>query len=162
MPSRHDILHSTEISAPIETVWKELIAIDGWEKWNKWTILIPDGEDKATPVAGASGKLYASFDEKENEQWKKYDFTFGRVNDFEHVLTWFGSAGPSGCLFSGYHTTRLESISPKRTRLIHQELFGGVLPMLGLGLPYKKLRRNYLLMNEALKRHVENKVASKR
>jgi hypothetical protein len=34
-------------------------------------------------------------------------------------------------------------------------VFSGLLPILGIGLPYKKLDRNYLLMNEALKAHVE-------
>ena len=42
------------------------------------------------------------------------------------------------------------------TKLIHKEEFGGLLPVLGLGLPFKTLDRNYLLMNEALKHCVEN------
>ena len=43
------------------------------------------------------------------------------------------------------------------TRLIHTEIFGGLLPALGVGLPYNILDRNYLLMNESLKKFVEVK-----
>jgi hypothetical protein len=41
------------------------------------------------------------------------------------------------------------------TKIEHKEVFSGLLPILGIGLPYKKLDRNYLLMNKALKAHVE-------
>jgi len=66
--------------------------------------------------------------------------------------------GPGGCLFSGYHTMRLEEVNEGgKTRLIHREVFRGVLVELGLGLPYDTLDRNYLRMNEALKECVERK-----
>ncbi|KAL7550277.1 hypothetical protein ACHAWF_013515 [Thalassiosira exigua] len=140
------ISHETTIDAPVDEVWKELIAIDGWE-WNRWTKLQAEA-----PKEGVRGKLLASYEG--DEVWKEYDFRFGRVSESEHLLTWTGSVGPRGCLFSGCHTMRLEAIGD-RTRLLHRERFGGLLPMLGLGLPYKTLDRNYLLMNESLKKFME-------
>jgi hypothetical protein len=52
---------------------------------------------------------------------------------------------------------KLKKTSEKTTQLIHTEAFGGLLPMLGLGLPYKKLNENYLKINMAFKDHVEAK-----
>ena len=127
-----------------------MIAIDDWE-WNRWTKL------KATaPVEGTKGKLMASYEG--DDQWQTFDFVFGPVSESSHLLTWMGSVGPSGCLFSGYHTMQLEALNEKQTKLIHKEKFGGLLPMVGLGLPFKTLARNYRLMNESLKKTVEKKV----
>jgi len=149
--SRFNISHETIINAPIESVWKKLIAIDDWE-WNRWTKL------KADSLAeGMEGKLVASYEG--NDEWKEFDFRFGKVSESEHLLTWVGSVGPKGCLFSGHHTMRLEAMNENenKTRLIHKEEFGGLLAQLGLGLPFKTLDRNYLLMNESLKKCVEEK-----
>mmetsp|Transcript_6566 Transcript_6566/g.13839 ORF Transcript_6566/g.13839 Transcript_6566/m.13839 type:complete len:148 (-) Transcript_6566:135-578(-) len=143
------ILHETIINASVDEVWNELIAIEDW-KWNRWTKLKADN-----PTEGVKGKLLASFEG--DDTWKEYDFTFGRVSESEHLLTWVGGAGPKDCLFSGYHTMQLEEMDDSRTKLIHREKFGGILPAIGLGLPFKTLDRNYLLMNEALKHHVECK-----
>lgn len=137
--SRFNICHETMINAPVEEVWKELIAIDDW-KWNKWTKLKADN-----PSEGVKGKLWASF--KGDEEWKEFDFRFGRVSESEHLLTWMGGVGPKDILFSGYHTMKLVEICEGKTKMIHKEEFGGLLPALGLGLPFKTLDRNYLLMN---------------
>ena len=93
-----------------------------------------------------------------NDEWETFDFNFGEVSSKDYILQWLGNVGPSGCLFSGVHTMELEVISKHQTRLIHSEKFGGLLPALGLGLPYETLDRNYLLMNESLKKFVETKV----
>mmetsp|Transcript_34957 Transcript_34957/g.41741 ORF Transcript_34957/g.41741 Transcript_34957/m.41741 type:complete len:154 (-) Transcript_34957:231-692(-) len=152
--SRYNISHSTLIQAPLNEVWKELIAIDDWG-WNRWTKL----KAEEAPVEGARGKLLASYEG--DGQYKEFDFVFGPVSESEHLLTWMGSVGPKGCVFSGYHTMRLEAITESETNLIHKEKFGGILPQLGLGLPYKTLNENYLLMNESLKKCVEEKHESK-
>lgn len=147
--SRFNISHETIINAPIEKVWKELIAIDDWE-WNRWTKLKAD-----SLTEGVEGKLMASYEG--NDEWNEFDFRFGKVSESEHLLTWMGSVGPKGCLFSGHHTMRLETMNKNETRLIHKEEFGGLLAKLGLGLPFKTLDRNYLLMNESLKKCAEGK-----
>jgi len=130
-------------------VWKELIAIDDWT-WNRWTKLKAE-----SPQEGVRGKLLASYEG--DEHWNEFDFQFGTVSESKYLLTWKGSVGPRGCLFSGYHTMELEPLNADETKLVHKEKFGGILPKLGVGLPYKTLRSNYLLMNEALKNHMETK-----
>jgi len=150
--SRFDIYHETIINAPIDKVWKELIAIDDWS-WNRWTKL----KTSTPPKEGVVGKLLASYEG--NDEWNEFDFTFGKVSESEYLLSWMGSVGPGGCLFSGHHTMELEEVGKggKKTKLIHREEFRGILVQLGLGLPYETLDRNYLLMNEALKECVEGK-----
>ena len=148
-PSRWNIRHETQINASKKDVWAALVDINDWE-WNKWTKL------EAKEVAeGISGKLHASYEGDDN--WKTFDFTFGKVS--QDSLNWYGKIGPNGIIFSGNHVMQIETSSqdPNITTLIHYENFGGLLPALGLGLPYKLLKRNYLLMNEALKHYVENK-----
>lgn len=153
MPSPNSYIeHITTIDANIETVWNVLIDIEDWE-WNKWTRLeVVDGN--TPPEEGDQGKLKASYEG--NDEWKTFDFTFGKVSSQEYALEWYGEVGPSGCLFSGYHSMRLEKIDGNKTKLIHSEKFKGILPLLGLGLPYQTIERNYLLMNESLKSFVEN------
>jgi hypothetical protein len=90
-----------------------------------------------------------------DQDWETFDFFFGEVSQENHSLTWKGTVMAGGVLFSGHHTMELEKLDDQTTRLIHKERFGGLLPMLNLGLPYKTLDRNYLLMNKALKAHVE-------
>mmetsp|Transcript_2726 Transcript_2726/g.4049 ORF Transcript_2726/g.4049 Transcript_2726/m.4049 type:complete len:161 (+) Transcript_2726:66-548(+) len=148
------IEHITEIDAPIEEVWSAIIDIKDWS-WNKWTRLEADAE----PAKGVKGKLLASFDG--NDEWKTFDFEFGEIDPESRVFTWLGNVGPGGCLFHGYHTMRLEVIDKEEvtastcTRLIHTETFRGVLPLFRMGLPFKKIDRNYLLMNENLKEFIE-------
>jgi len=142
------IEHVTDINAPIEDVWKLLIDIDDW-KWNKWTRL-----EAKEAAEGIEGKLKASYEG--NDEWETFDFVFAEVNLKSFILSWSGSVGPSGCLFNGYHTMRLENIGKSGTRLFHTEKFGGLLPLVGLGLPYDTLNRNYLLMNESLKQYAES------
>lgn len=150
-PRPHEtIQHITIIDAPIRTVWKALFDINDWSCWNKWTVL-----EAGVPTAGLKGTLRACY-EGDGKDWQTFPFEFAEVDSDRHVLAWRGSVGPfDGCLFNGYHTMRLEEVSPQQTRLIHEEVFGGLLPILRLGLPYSKLDRNYRLMNEALKKHVE-------
>ena len=80
------ILHETIINASVDEVWNELIAIEDW-KWNRWTKLKADN-----PTEGVKGKLLASFEG--DGTWKEYDFTFGRVSESEHLLTWVAVLGP--------------------------------------------------------------------
>jgi hypothetical protein len=147
--SRWNISHTTDIDAPIDAVWKALIDINDWE-WNKWTKLVAK-----EAVTGSCGTLKASYEG--DDTWETFDFQFGEVSEEKHLLTWTGSVGPSGCLFTGHHTMQLEVIDSNKTRLIHEDRFGGLLPLFGMGLPYKTLDRNYLFMNEELKKYVERK-----
>jgi hypothetical protein len=147
------IQHVTLIDAPVETVWKALIDVNDW-RWNLWTRL-----EAGTPAVGLKGTLKACY-EGNDQDWQTFEFEFAEVDCEAHILAWKGEVGPfGGCLFKGYHTMKLEPVNAKQTKLVHTEVFGGLLPMLRLGLPYSKLDRNYRLMNESLKEHVETGTA---
>ena len=154
-PCPHQTIeHITTIDAPIDEVWRALFDVNDWS-WNKWTKL-----EAGIPAIGLKGTLRACY-EGDNKDWITFPFEFAEVDPDRYILAWKGSVGPfDGCLFRGYHTMRLEKISMTQTRLIHKEVFGGLLPCLRLGLPYTKLDRNYRLMNEALKEHVETSVVT--
>jgi hypothetical protein len=167
MPSRWNIEHVTIIDAPMDKVWDALYDIDDW-KWNAWTRLAvvaahqqheqSSSNNKNKPQENVKGKLQACY-KGDDQQWETFDCVFGPVSVNDHLLTWIGSVGPGGCLFHGYHTMQLfamEDESNSKTRLVHKEVFGGLLPALGVGLPYKQLKENYLKMNLALKNHVES------
>jgi hypothetical protein len=131
-------------------VWAALTDIAHWDDWNKWTAL-----EATEAKTGVSGTLHACYEG--DGKWQTFDFTFGTVDASSHTMAWFGKVG-GGCLFHGQHEMRLEVVSPTVTLLIHQEKFSGCLPALNAGLPYSKLRRNYLWMNEALKAKLEGGV----
>lgn len=155
------IEHVTVIDAPVDDVWRALVDLGDWS-WNRWTRLdVPEGE---IPAAGTKGKLRACY-EGDGKDWQTFDFEIADVDNDRRVLAW-GGVMMGGYLFRGCHAMRLESIvdgeddnnnsaKQKQTRLIHTEDFSGLLPRLKLGLPYSTLDRNYRLMNEALKAHVE-------
>jgi hypothetical protein len=149
--SRWNIEHLTDINVPIDVAWKALVDIDNWE-WNLWTRL-----DAPNAKTGVRGKLRARYEGDADADWKTFDFCFDEVSEEKHLLAWKGSIA-GGMLFSAKHHMRLTELEPdKSCRLEHVETFSGLLPMLGLGLPFKTLNRNYLFMNEALKKTLEEK-----
>ncbi len=148
-PKPHQTIeHITIIDAPVETVWQALVDVNDWS-WNKWTQL----DVAEAPKDGLKGTLRACYGGNDND-WQTFDFEFAEVNPQTHTLTWKGQL-LYGCLFSGYHTMKVVGLKAGQTKLVHTEIFGGLLPMFRLGLPYSTLDRNYRLMNEALKKHVE-------
>lgn len=148
MTNSRNIKHITDIAMPIDQVWDSLVDIDHWN-WNLWTKL------QATEAKnGNKGKLQACY-KGDDIEWKTFDFTFGPVE--KYLLTWIGSVGPRGCLFYACHTMKLEKIDETATRLVHEEEFSGLLPKVGMGLPFKQLDQNYLKMNNAFKAYIEAK-----
>jgi len=143
------IEHTTTIDAPIDAVWWEVFDVNDW-RWNKWFKL-----EAGIPVTGLKGTLRVCL-EGDNKDWKTYEFEFADVDNDRYIMAWKGEVGPfGGCIFRGYHTVKLEKITATQTRLIHTEIFGGILPYLKLGFHYPTIDRNYRFFNEALKEHVE-------
>lgn len=159
--SHRTISHTIEIDAPLEDVSKCLFDLNEWNEWNKWTLLATK-DLKVAAKSGDPGILKACY-EGNNQDWQTFDFVFGEIrndstaNQKDRLLTWQGSV-LGGCLFSGHHTIRLVTMGENKTKMIHTETFGGVLPAMRMGLPYNKLNRNYRLINEAFKAHVEAKL----
>jgi hypothetical protein len=143
-PSRWNSDHTTEINAPIDIVWESLSDIHSWG-WNKWIRL-----DAEVAMSGASGKASVSYDAKKRR--KLCDFSFGKVTRDDFVFEWRTSFGLCNCT----NTMELVSVGTKRSQLRHTQTFQGLLPGIGMGHPFKKLKSHALCMNEGLKNHVES------
>jgi hypothetical protein len=72
----------------------------------------------------------------------------------ERELRWLGHLGIPG-LFDGEHAFRLEAIGDGRTRLVHEETFGGLLAPVVLNRVGEQTRQGFVAMNEALKTRAE-------
>jgi hypothetical protein len=101
-------------------------------------------------MSGASGKARVSYD---GEKRRKFcDFSFGKVTRDDFVFEWTTRLGLCNCT----NTMELVSAGTKRSQLRHTQTFQGLLPGIGLGHPFKKLKSYALCMNEGLKNHVES------
>jgi hypothetical protein len=72
-------------------------------------------------------------------------------------LRWHGKLLFNG-LFGGEHFMQLVELAPNRTRFVHGEDFTGILVKL-LGKTLTQTARGFVLMNQALKRRVEEGAA---
>ena len=151
-PRRQNIEHITDINAPIQDVWDALVDLKSWEEWNRWTTL-----EASEARTGVQGKLHACYN-GDGKDLRTFDFAFSEVDPNKSKIVWSGRVA-GGFLFKGEHSINLQFVNNSTTKLVHKESFGGLLPALGLGLPYKTLDRNYLLMNKAMKKYVETKQA---
>jgi len=144
----------TEIAAPIDRVWEALLDFDSWSEWSEWTVF--EGVEQPAQ-SGSTGTLVVHFDGKGSAE-QRYPFSFKEIDGEQHLLNWHGSV-LGGYLFYGNHWMRLKegpsTDGQPMTILEHGEDMMGLLPALGLAMPYAKVRRNYKLMNEELKSFIE-------
>jgi hypothetical protein len=143
-PNRWNSSHTTAINAPISVVWDSLSDIHSWE-WNQWVRL-----DAQVVSSGVAGKAKVSNGKK--RRWRVKDFAFGEVARDNFTFSWTTDLGMCKCT----NTMRLIPVGDKKALLTHIQTFHGVLPTLGLVLPFKKLKSYPFCMNEALKNHVES------
>ncbi|WP_411969046.1 SRPBCC family protein [Haloferax sp. YSSS75] len=134
---------SIDIDAPSETVWQVLTDFDSYHEWNDYTRI--DGD----PVVGTT--LAVSPGPKA-----------GRVPTFKPTvlqadgseLRWLGHLLVPG-LFDGEHRFVVEELDEGRSRLTQSETFSGVLVGLVNRLMGDSTRRNFELVNEAMKTRAE-------
>eukprot|EP00537_Pseudo-nitzschia_pungens_P011859 CAMPEP_0172382080 /NCGR_PEP_ID=MMETSP1061-20121228/77_1 /TAXON_ID=37318 /ORGANISM="Pseudo-nitzschia pungens, Strain cf. pungens" /LENGTH=217 /DNA_ID=CAMNT_0013109889 /DNA_START=295 /DNA_END=949 /DNA_ORIENTATION=- len=188
--SNQKIHHVTEINAPIEAVWKALVNVNdwSWNKWTRLEAGIPAVGLQGTLLACYEGDFSIEFAEVDPNNhvlaWQ------GSVGPFDGRLLFKGyhsmrleeieeSEANTNTNTNTNTTGEKHDNKPKRqsssktsghnsnsgkrtrrTRLVHTETFRGLLPFFSLGLPYETLNRNYLLMNESLKKFVEDQQPS--
>jgi hypothetical protein len=132
-----------EIEAAPGEVWRVLTDFAAYPLWNPF-------------VTRASGELREGgrleiFVQVPEGRGRKFTPEVLRVAP-ERELRWIGRLPLN--LFNGEHIFRLEPAGQGRTRFLHGERFTGLMiPFMGSML--EKVRRGYLLMNEALKARVE-------
>ena len=134
---------SIDIDAPRETVFQVLTDFDSYHEWNDYTRI--DGE----PVAGET--LTVSPGPKAGRV-PTFKPTVLQADDGE--LRWLGHLFVRG-LFDGEHRFVVEDMGEGRSRLTQSETFSGVLVGLVNRLLGDSTRRNFELVNVALKTRAE-------
>jgi hypothetical protein len=134
-----------EIDASADAIWTVLTDFSRYSEWNPF-------------IRSIRGKA------KQGEQLEIFiqspggnGMTFRPVIlalQPEHELRWMGRLILPG-VFDGEHQFQIEPIGERRTRLIHREVFSGLLvPLLWRNLD-TQTRQGFEEMNHALKSHVE-------
>ena len=131
-----------EIAAPQDAVWSVLADVHAWPAWNPF-------------VGGFNGELREGARVKVLIlPWSAEGTWLGaRVARFRppEALAWRG--GVAG-LFTGEHGFRVEATGEGSCRVVHEEVFSGILTPLFRG-RIRSLEPMYERFNEALKARVE-------
>lgn len=133
------------IDCPGDLVWKVLTDLSAYGQWNPFVIRakgrLEVGNRLQMVVKIPGGPLLP---------------LYPIVESFEtnRVIAWKGSLMLPG-LFDGVHRLGIEPLDAVRTRFVQTENFSGALePVLGDYIS-RKAEKGFTLMNEALKRRVE-------
>ena len=135
---------TTEISAPIETVWADLSAVHEYAAWNpfitSFTGELAVGSRVEVRIAPPGGRPMT------------FRPTITKVTPGRR-LEWLGRFLFPG-LVDGRHSFVLEALDERRTRLTQAEEFSGVLvPVMGSML--ERTRAGFMAMNVALQLRAE-------
>lgn len=135
------------IEAPASRVWAVLTDFDAWPQWNPFVAWF-----RGRPEPGARIRVFII-------PWSAGGTAFpATLIRFEpgREMTWRGAAPLLPFLFSGEHRFRLEPEGETATRLIHEEVFRGLLvPIMSRRLE-RRMSPAYARFNEALKARVES------
>lgn len=135
-----------EIDAPPERVWDVLADFEHYDDWNPFIRSI-----RASMEAGAK------VDFKAHAGGRVVDIQARMLRVNRHQgFRWKGPRSTAlGRVFRGEHYFDLEPLEEGRTRFIHGEHFGGLIPRLAGGFLRRRLSPAYEAMNRALKKRAE-------
>jgi hypothetical protein len=139
-----------DIDAPAAAVWRALTDFSTYPDWNPF-VVSADG----SPVAGARIRINVRLAGLPEIPLPCKVL----VADPERELRWAGSLLVPG-LFSAEHYFLIEPLDGNRVRLLHGELFTGLLVGAMARMLDARARPCYELLNVALKERVESQVAS--
>lgn len=133
------------INATPEKVWEILADFESYPNWNPFIIAIDGnksvGKKLNVSIKPPDGKMMS---------FKPIVLKFKRNHEFR----WIGKLGFKG-VFDGEHYFILEKVDDCRTKLIHGEIFSGLLTFL-LSKTLEKTHIGFQLMNEAIKKECES------
>lgn len=136
---------SIEIDASANAVWTVLMDFDRYSEWNPFIRSI-QGETK-------QGEQLEVFIQPPGSNGMKFRPVIVALQP-ERELRWIGRLFLPG-IFDGEHQFQIEPIGENRTRLIHREVFSGLLvPLMRWSLE-TQTRQGFEEMNRALKTRVE-------
>lgn len=134
-----------EIHADTNKVWKELISTDEYKSWNPFIV-----DAIGVPQIGHKIQILYLLNKKINS----YQVKILHIKDNER-FDWLGHFGMKGIL-DGHHIFELISLNNGSTRLIHKELFSGLLvPFVWNSFLNVHLKKGFMDLNAALKNKVE-------
>ncbi len=140
-----EIKTTIEIDASVSRIWAVLIDFSRYSEWNPFIRSI-DGKAQ-------QGERLEIFIQPPGGNGMKFRPVILALQP-EHELRWIGRIMVPG-IFDGEHQFQLEPIGASRTRLIHREVFSGLLvPLLWQNLD-TQTRQGFEEMNRALKNRVE-------
>lgn len=133
------------ISASREKVWSILLDFNAYPEWNPFIVKI---EGFAEPGRRLRNTL------RNGE--KTYMFR-PRILELEAParFSWLGHLWFRG-IFDGRHQFRIEDLGNGRVKLEHSESFSGILSRMILRKIGEETRKNFIRMNEALKKRAES------
>jgi len=144
-----EIKTEIEISSSRDNVWQTLMDFKKYDDWN--TII---SEVKAVAEVNRSIRF------KINVNGNKLPIT-ARIQRCEENC-YFGWGTKSGSwmnrIIGAHHYFELHEISPEKCKVLHGEVFYGIIPFLTWPL-IRKLKQSYEGMNRALKHQVESQMA---
>jgi hypothetical protein len=139
-----EVRTDVEISAPIAKVWSVLMDFDNWKTWNPIS--------NASGTASLGSKLNVEMCGKDGKAKQKY---ISVVTEFKKPKTFRWRAKMmAGFLFTNDKVFELEE-TLSGTRLIHKELFSGLLVPMFWSHFEKNVPSMLKTMNEALRKTAE-------
>ena len=140
-----EIKTEIEISAPIEEVWSTLMNFDSWANWSP---IIRKASGDATLGATLNITMIGKDESKDGPMYYPVITVLSEPNSFR----WHANM-MADFLFTNDKTFELETTS-SGTRLIHKELFSGMMvPMF-----WSKLEKNVPLMLDSMNVALKNKI----
>jgi hypothetical protein len=146
-----EIKTTIEIDASVSTIWAVLTDFGRYSEWNPFIRSIR-GQAK-------QGERLEIFIQPPGGNGMTFRPVILALQP-EHELRWIGRIMVPG-IFDGEHQFQLEPMGERRTRLIHGEVFSGLLvPLLWQNLD-TQTRQGFEEMNNALKNRVESRSSRK-
>ncbi len=134
-----------EISTNPEKVWMILSDFDKYDQWNPFI-------NRIIGPAKEGSKIEVHIETPGGKN-RKYEPTVTKVEQ-GHELRWLGKSSLPG-LLNGEHIFTIEQLQPERVRLVHREIFDGLLASLfGKSLD-TDVKKGFEEMNKALKERAE-------
>lgn len=145
--SSREIHTEIVIEAPPSRVWQALVDFENYPRWNQF---IPMAQGQLAQAAVLKILIHPPGGRSQHYNVRVVNIVPGSQ------LDWLGHFGLPG-LIDGHHVFCLQQVAANRTLLIHREKFVGLLvPFVWQSFLNVKLRAGFILMNETLKRFIED------
>jgi len=149
--TKPQIQTSIHINAPAAVVWQLLTDLAGYQHWNPFVV-------KASGTIALGNTLVC---EPQMPGGRRYSFrpVVTRLLP-EREFAWSGHV-LHPLLGAGEHIFQIEKLGAEQVRLLHNEVFSGLLAPLVVRVARKQTTTGFELMNQALKQQAEQQTAIK-